>query len=92
MAEGGRRASWPAVSPRLRCLIFVRVCGWLVLPSRSSASKNAGPPGGRVASPLEPRREDQPGTEGGVAARGGRRIGLTAMELAGLALVADGSC
>jgi transposase InsO family protein len=29
------------VSPRLLYLIFVRVCGWLVLLGRSSASKNA---------------------------------------------------
>jgi hypothetical protein len=27
---------------RLLYLIFVRVCGWLVLPGRSSASKDAG--------------------------------------------------
>jgi hypothetical protein len=30
------------VSFRLLCLIFVRVCGWLVLPGLSSASKDAG--------------------------------------------------
>jgi hypothetical protein len=30
------------VSLRLLYLIFVRVCGWLVLPGRSSASKDAG--------------------------------------------------
>jgi putative transposase len=30
------------VSLRLLCLIFVRRCGWLVLPGRSSAAKNAG--------------------------------------------------
>jgi putative transposase len=29
------------VSLRLLYLIFIRVCGWLVLPGRSSASKNA---------------------------------------------------
>jgi putative transposase len=29
------------VSFRLLYLIFVRLCGWLVLPGRSSASKNA---------------------------------------------------
>jgi hypothetical protein len=27
--------------PRLRYLIFVRLCGWLVLPGRSSAFKDA---------------------------------------------------
>jgi putative transposase len=30
------------VSGRLLYLIFVRLCGWLVLPGRSSASKDAG--------------------------------------------------
>jgi hypothetical protein len=30
------------VSLRLLYLIFVRLCAWLVLPGRSSASKNAG--------------------------------------------------
>jgi hypothetical protein len=29
------------VSLRLLCLIFVRLCGWLVLPGRSPASKDA---------------------------------------------------
>jgi putative transposase len=29
------------VSPRLLYLIFVRLCGWLILLGRSSASKNA---------------------------------------------------
>ena len=29
------------MSVRLLYLIFVRLCGWLVLPGRSSASKNA---------------------------------------------------
>jgi hypothetical protein len=28
------------VSVRLPCLIFVRLCGWLVLPGRSTASKD----------------------------------------------------
>ncbi len=32
------------MSLRLLCLIFVRICGWLVLPGRSSASKDAGLP------------------------------------------------
>src|SRR5258705_6863877 len=35
------RASWSSVSLRLLYLIFVRVCDWLVLLGRSSASKNA---------------------------------------------------
>ena len=29
------------MSLRLLYLIFIRVCGWLILPGRSSASKNA---------------------------------------------------
>jgi hypothetical protein len=29
------------VSLRLLCLVFVRLCGWLVPRGRSSASKNA---------------------------------------------------
>jgi hypothetical protein len=30
------------VSVRLLCLSFAQACGWMVLPGRSSASKNAG--------------------------------------------------
>jgi hypothetical protein len=30
------------VSVRLLCLIVVRLCGWLVLPGRSTASKDTG--------------------------------------------------
>jgi hypothetical protein len=37
----GGRASCGSVSVRLLYLIFIRGCGWLVLLSRSSASKDA---------------------------------------------------
>ena len=37
--RASRTASWPSVSLRLLYLIFVEVCGWLVLLGRSSASK-----------------------------------------------------
>jgi hypothetical protein len=36
----GSSAWWTVVSARLLYLIFVRVCGWLVLLGRSSASKD----------------------------------------------------
>jgi len=37
-----RATSWSSVSLCLLYLIFARVCGWLVLLGRSSASKDAG--------------------------------------------------
>jgi hypothetical protein len=37
----GFTASWSSVSFRLLYLIFVRLCGWLLLLGRSSASEDA---------------------------------------------------
>jgi putative transposase len=48
------------VSLRLLYLIFVRVCGWLALPGRSSASKDAGLPVLRHEAAVLPRANPRP--------------------------------
>jgi hypothetical protein len=40
-SRASRTASWPSVSLRLLYLMFVQVCGWLVLLGRSSGLQDA---------------------------------------------------
>jgi hypothetical protein len=80
------------VSLRLPCLIFVRVCGWMVLLGRSSSSKNAWllvlrhevavpiPAPARLGRLRGPRRADPVGAENlcrlGRCLADGGRLGL----------------
>ena len=41
MHQGQQQAMMISRFPRLLYLIFIRLCGWLFLPGRSPASKNA---------------------------------------------------